>query len=144
MSVRVRVSQRILIHLRGKYCRTSRTMTSVRDRVCADAAAEHQTKVIVSHKLQNGRDVSRAMRSQFHSGSQHKERLDDEYGLKNTSYTPHHPHDMTTNGHVLTEVDLDIQVQVEQTVEVDYYPGYEPQSHRVPRHMQDKGQLSSV
>ncbi|KAH8101925.1 hypothetical protein BXZ70DRAFT_932488 [Cristinia sonorae] len=95
------MSQRILIHLR-------------------DAAAENRIKnVIVSQKINNGRDISRAMRSQYTHNSQHKDRLNDEYDLKNRSLSGSGTHDHTTSN-PLTEVDLDIHVQVEQTVTVDY------------------------
>lgn len=116
------MSQRILIHLRGEHSpfRASYGRSSL---VGIDAAAEHHVKnVVVSHKLNSGRDVSRAMRGQF-NGSTHKDRLDDEYDLKGRS--------ITANGdnqseHVLTDVELDIQVQVEQTVTVDYLHDHEP------------------
>ncbi|THH30194.1 hypothetical protein EUX98_g3977 [Antrodiella citrinella] len=105
------MSQRILIHLR-------------------DAAAEHQVKnVIVSHKLNSGRDVSRAMRSQFNS-SNHKDRLNDEYDLKSRSTSGA----ADSYDHVVADVELDIQVQVEQTVTVDYIPPG-PRRHPDPGHV---------
>ncbi|KAJ3492226.1 hypothetical protein NLI96_g104 [Meripilus lineatus] len=88
------MSQRILIHLRGY------------------AAAEHQVRQVVSrHAVQQPRDISRAMRGPFDITSEQlsktKDRLTDEYNL---------------TSHRKTEVQatLDVQVQIEQTVTVDY------------------------
>lgn len=108
-----------------------------------DAAAEHQVKnVIVSQKLNSGRDISRAMRSQFNNSS-HKDRLDDEYDLKGRSMPGSGAQD-TSTGHVLTDVELDIQVQVEQTVTVDYVsPPYDhsPTEYHGPKRNHDQAYI---
>lgn len=88
------MSQRILIHLR-------------------DAAAEHSVRQVVSrHAVQQPRDISRAMRSPFDLASQQlsqsKDRLTDEYNLTSHRKTAE------------MQATLDVQVQIEQTVTVDY------------------------
>ncbi|CAL1708952.1 unnamed protein product [Somion occarium] len=99
------MSQKILIHLR-------------------DAAAEHQVKQIVTRQLHSGADVSRAMRSQFEATT-HKDPLDDEFSLKARHTTDRNNHGglygdrpEQTN----TDAELDVQVQIEHTVTVDYLP----------------------
>lgn len=94
------MSQRILIHLR-------------------DAAAEHQaTNFVVTQQLHSGRDITRAMRSNL-DGSDHKGRFHDEFQMKK-GHKNADLESVSENG--LTDVDLDVQVQVEHTVAVDYIP----------------------
>lgn len=105
------MSQRILIHLRG--CNYFWTRYDEANMVYfVDAAAEHQVRQVVSrHAVQQPRDISRAMRGPFDITSEQlsktKDRLTDEYNL---------------TSHRKTEVQatLDVQVQIEQTVTVDY------------------------
>jgi len=89
------MSQRILIHLR-------------------DAAAEHQVKQVIAHPLQSARDVTHAMRYNL-DGT--KSRLTNEYNLTSPTKIAH---DTTKTGsdpgH--NDAELDVQVQIEQTVNV--------------------------
>lgn len=133
------MSQRILIHLRGRQDIFFQTLDSAIYVTGTDAAAEHQVRnVVVSQKLNSGRDVSRVMRSQF-NGSIHKGRLDDEYDLKGRSISANNMQDDSSEN-VLTNVDLDIQVQVEQTVTVDYLPagGYDRDPYTARRNQDPK------
>lgn len=128
----------------SRYATWSLGISTSGSRPLLDAAAEHQVKnVVVSHKLNSGRDISRAMRSQFNNSS-HKDRLDDEYDLKGRSMTGHGANDTTE--HVLTDVELDIQVQVEQTVTVDYvaaasYDRHSPDTYSGSRRNHDQGHI---
>ncbi|KAI0073637.1 hypothetical protein K474DRAFT_172789 [Panus rudis PR-1116 ss-1] len=109
------MTQRILIHLR-------------------DAAAEHQVKQVVTRQLYSGRDISRAMRSQFETSIN----KDEEYNYKagRSGVEPPHTDYHTDSGLPRTDVELDVQVQIEHTVTVDYinHPStFDNETYRTPR-----------
>jgi hypothetical protein len=81
----------------------------------ADAAEDraHQ-RIFVSHQISAPRDISQAMRNQFNSP--------------------------TKGGTETTNDELDVQVQIEQAVMVDYDPVYGRESYRKPRVIWDKKQ----
>ena len=76
-------------------------------------------KQIVSRPLHSAADVSRAMRSQFEN-STNKDPLDAEYNLK-ARHTSEGAY-VSRQQRVRSDVELDVQVQVEHTVTVDYLP----------------------
>ena len=105
------MSQRILIHLRG--LSPSALIKGESSPTFTDAAAEHSIRQVTSrHAVQQPRDISRAMRSPFGLASQQlsntKDRLTDEYNLTSHKKTGE------------MQATLDVQVQIEQTVTVDY------------------------
>ncbi|KAK7683541.1 hypothetical protein QCA50_013376 [Cerrena zonata] len=84
------------------------------------AAAEQQLKQVVPRQIHSAADVSRAMRSQFEHSTNGKDPLDAEYNLK-----ARHPTESAydvRHQRARSDVELDVQVQIEHTVTVDYLP----------------------
>jgi len=83
-----------------------------------EAAEEHaHQRIIVTHQLSAPRDITHAMRSQFND---------------------------VKDGTETTAGDLDVQVQIEQAVMVDYDPVYNRERYRKPRVIWDRGQSNGV
>jgi len=80
------------------------------------AEARAHGRIIVTHQLSAPRDVTQAMRSQFNSVKEGTE---------------------TTTG------ELDVQVQIEQAVMVDYNPIYGRENYRKPRVLWDRKQSTA-
>ena len=81
----------------------------------ADAAEDHtHQRIFVTHQISTPRDISHAMRNQFHAS--------------------------TKEGTETTNDGLDVQVQIEQAVMVDYNPVYGREDYRKPRVIWDKKQ----
>jgi len=82
-----------------------------------EAAEEHvHQRVIVTHQLSTPRDITQAMRSQFTG---------------------------TKDGTETTTGELDVQVQIEQAVMVDYDPVYNRENYRKPRVIWDRKQSNA-
>lgn len=75
----------------------------------AEAAEGAHQRIFVTHQISAPRDISNAMRNQF-----------------------------TKDGTETTNDDLDVQVQIEQAVMVDYDPVYGQEDYRKPRVIWDK------
>ena len=76
------------------------------------------------------------MRSQF-DGAQ-KDPLDEEYALGPSALQSRYTQRSTENEEVGIDTELDIKVQVEQSVTVDYNPrAYERETYRIPRRVWD-------
>lgn len=105
------MSQKILIHLR-------------------EAAAErHDATQVISRPLHSPRSISYAMRSQFETKDT---QLDEEFAISGTPAGDGHM--LSDLVHDLSDVELDVQVQVEHSVTVEYDPdAYERESYHTPR-----------
>ncbi len=79
------------------------------------------------------------MRSQF--DTTHKDPLDEEYALGPSAHQSRryvHHDGSTENGEGGDDTELDVQVQVQQSVTVDYDPrAYERETYRIPRRVWD-------
>lgn len=76
-----------------------------------------------------------------HLDTTQKDRLDEEYALGRSTLNSqgyNHREGSTENGERSSGMELDVQVQVERSVTVDYNPGvYERESYRIPRRVWD-------
>jgi hypothetical protein len=97
-------------------CSERLAYSSLSDSTLADAAEDHaRQRIVVSHQIPTPRDITHAMRNQFNSSTT-KEEVE------------------TAGG------ELDVQVQIEQAVMVDYDPIYGRGDYRKPRVIWDRAQ----
>lgn len=103
----------------------------------ADAHTQYSTQTI-TRQLTSAREIVHAMRSQFDATQ--KDALHEEYALGPSALQSHHytQHGSTENDEIGIDTDLDVKVQVEQSVTVDYNPrAYERETYRIPRRVWD-------